>query len=167
MEETTANPSDSHEVLSAPFVLEYGYTRSVGPVIGRFLVGLREGRIEGIRASDGRVLVPPPEYDPVTSDSLSEFVSVRDTGTVKTWAWIDAPRAGQPLQHPFAWALIQLDGADSTLLHAVDAGDPARMHTGVRVRVRWREPRKGEIQDIACFDLLPSGNTSGTEGVQS
>ena len=35
------------EVLRAPHVLEYPYVRSVGPVIGAFLTGLREGRILG------------------------------------------------------------------------------------------------------------------------
>ena len=54
------------EPLVEPHVLEYpgGYTRSVGPVIGRFLTGLRDGRIEAVRLADGRVLVPPTEYDP-------------------------------------------------------------------------------------------------------
>ena len=32
----------SEEVLRAPHVLEYAYTRSVGPVIGRFFTGLKE-----------------------------------------------------------------------------------------------------------------------------
>ena len=37
--------------LLEPHVLEYpgGYTRSVGPVIGRFLTGLRDGRIEAVK----------------------------------------------------------------------------------------------------------------------
>ena len=37
------------------------------PVIGRFLTGLRDGRILAVRLADGRVLVPPTEYDPATS----------------------------------------------------------------------------------------------------
>ena len=64
------------EILSARFKLEFDYTRSVGPVVGRFLMGLLKRRIEGIRMSDGRVLVPPTEYDPLTSESLEEFVEV-------------------------------------------------------------------------------------------
>jgi uncharacterized OB-fold protein len=139
------------DVLVAPNILEYPYTRTVGPVLGRFMTGLREGRIEGVRAEDGRVLVPPAEYDPVTSEPLDEFVEVGQAGVVTTWAWISEPRANQPLDHPFAWALIKLDGADTALLHAVDAGDEARMATGMRVRVQWRAERAGEIQDIACF----------------
>ncbi len=139
------------EPLRAPHRLEFPYRRSVGPVIGRFLAGLREGRIEGIRARDGRVLVPPQEYDPVTSARLSEFVTVGTAGVVRTWAWIERPGAGQPLPRPFAWALIRLDGADTGLLHAVDAGDASRMRTGMRVAVRWRAERVGHIRDIECF----------------
>lgn len=139
------------DVLSAPYVLEYTYTRSVGPVIGRFLAALRDGRIEGIRTKRGIVLVPPVEYDPETGEELSEFVEVGQAGVVKTWAWLDEPRPSNPLKQPFAWALIQLDGAGTSLLHAVDAGTRDRMKTGMRVRVKWAEERTGRIQDIACF----------------
>lgn len=146
----------SDEVLSAPNILEYPYTRSVGPVISRFLTDLREGRIEGIRTIDGRVLVPPVEYDPLTGEALGDFVPVGDSGEVTTWAWVTSPRPKHLLDHPFAWALIRLDGADTALLHMVDAGDEARMATGMRVRVRWRAERKGHITDIACFEPEPT-----------
>ena len=62
----------SQDVLSAPHAIEYTYTRSTGPIIGAFLTALRDRRIVGVRAADGRVLVPPAEYDPVTSASLSD-----------------------------------------------------------------------------------------------
>ena len=140
------------ESLTAPHVLEYAYTRSTGPVIGRFLTALRERRLEGVRASDDHIIVPPTEYDPVTSEPLDEFVEVGQSGTVTTWAWVYTPRPKHPLAQPFAWALIRLEGADTAMLHAVDAGDPARMRTGMRVRVRWRKETSGEIQDIACFE---------------
>jgi uncharacterized OB-fold protein len=145
----------AEEVLSAPNVLEYPYTRSVGPVISRFLTGLRDARIEGIRTTDGRVLVPPTEYDPDTGDALGEFVEVGQAGAVTTWGWVGRPREKHLLDHPFAWALVRLDGADTALLHMVDAGDEARMTTGMRVRVRWRAERKGHITDIECFEPEP------------
>lgn len=139
------------EVLSAPHRLEYTYRRSVGPVLGRFLGGLREGRIEGIRARDGRVLVPPQEYDPVTAEALEQWVPVGARGVVASWAWIAEPLPKQPLRRPFAWALIRLDGADTALLHVVDAGDAGAMRTGMRVTVRWRPERVGDIRDIESF----------------
>ena len=144
---TEAMPS-----LTAPHVLEYPYTRSVGPVLGRFFAGLRERRIIGIRMADGRVLVPPQEYDPETSAALDEFVDVGDAGVVTAWAWVAQPRPKHPLQHPFAFALIRLDGAGTPMLHVVHTGREAAMATGMRVRARWRDETQGDIHDIVCFE---------------
>jgi len=136
------------DVLSAPYVLEYTYQRSTGPVVGRFLTGLREKRIEGVRAIDGRVLVPPREYDE-DGEATGDFVEVGQEGVVVTWARVEAPKRFHPLQTPFAWALIRLDGADTALLHAVDG----TVKTGDRVRARWKDERIGSIRDIECFEV--------------
>jgi uncharacterized protein len=138
--------------LSAPHVLEYPYRRSVGPVIGGFFTGLRERRLLGVRAADGRVLVPPVEYDPASGEPLADLVEVGPAGVVTAWAWVEKPRPKHPLDRPFAWALIRIDGAASALLHAVDAGSPARMRTGLRVTPRWRAEPAGDIHDIVCFE---------------
>jgi hypothetical protein len=141
------------EPLSGQHVLAYTYKRSVGPVLGRFFTSLRDRRIEGVRTARGRVLCPPLEHDPETGDATrDEWVSVGPGGVVKSWAWVAAPRAQHPLARPFAFALIQLDGADTALLHAVDTGDAARMRTGMRVRARFADETTGRIQDIACFE---------------
>jgi uncharacterized OB-fold protein len=140
------------EPLAATYVLEYPYHRSVGPVIGRFLTALRDRRIIGVRAADGRVLLPPIEYDPQTGDAIDEIVDLADRGEVTSWTWVDDPRPNHPLQRPFAFALIRIDGADTSMLHAVDARDQAAMRTGMRVCARWRDKTEGTILDIACFE---------------
>ena len=140
------------ELLEAPYVLEYTYRRSLGPVLSQFFTGLRDGQIMGAKTAAGLVLVPPSEYDPATGDAIVEVVPVGEAGVVKTWAWVDSPRPKHPMDKPFAWALITLDGADSAMLHAVDAGTMAAMATGMRVVARWREERVGSIHDIACFE---------------
>jgi uncharacterized OB-fold protein len=135
--------------LSAPLEIGFDYTRSLGPVLGRFVTGLAQRRILGARGADGRVHVPPPEYDPVTGEPLTELVEVGSDGTVVSWCAQPEPLAGQPLQRPFSWALITLDGADTPLLHAVDA---ERVTTGMRVRARWADGSMGNgIRDIECF----------------
>jgi uncharacterized OB-fold protein len=139
-------------VLHAHVTLEYPFTRSTGPVIGAFLTGLREGVIVGIKRSDGSVLVPPCEYDPATSEPLTEIVEVGDTGVVTSWCWNGAPRARQPFDADFAWALILLDGAGTPMLHAVRAAGPESVQTGMRVRAVWRAEREGHISDIECFE---------------
>ncbi len=145
---------DTHEPpLSAPLRLSFDYTRSVGPLLSQFFTALRERRILGVRGSDGRVLVPPAEYDPVTYEGLTEIVPVSSVGTVVSWSWQPQPLEGQPLDRPFAWALIKLDGADTALLHAVDAGSSDAISTGARVHVHWADEPVGAITDIAYFTL--------------
>jgi uncharacterized protein len=145
---------DQHEPpLSAPLRLSFDYTRSVGPLLSRFFTALRERRIVGVRGSDGRVLVPPAEYDPVTYEPLTEVVPVLSVGTVVSWTWQSEPLEGQPLDRPFAWALIRLDGADTSLLHAVSADSPDDLSTGARVHAHWADEPVGAITDIAHFAL--------------
>jgi uncharacterized protein len=137
--------------LSAPLTLQFDYTRSVGPTLSKFFTALRARRVLGVRGSDGRVHVPPAEYDPVTYEPLGEMVPVSAIGTVVSWTWQPEPLQGQPLDRPFAWALIKLDGADTPLMHAVDAGKPEAIRAGTRVHVHWAEETVGAITDIAYF----------------
>lgn len=145
------------QVLTAKHVLEYPYRRSVGPVLGQFFGALEESRIEGSRTSTGRVLVPPSEYDPDTGDPIVDMVEVGPTGAVVSWSWVNEPRAKHPLDRPFAWALVKLDGADTPMLHAVDAGSENAMSLGMRVVPRWRDERTGHITDLVCF--VPEGKS--------
>lgn len=129
--------------------IEFPYTRTLGPVIGPFLTGLRNATILGSRTDDGRVLVPPLEWDPNTGEPIGvDLVEVGPGGTVETWAWVTEPGRKHPLDHPFAFALVRLDGAHTGLLHAVDAGSMDRMRTGMRVVARWKDERAGHITDL-------------------
>jgi uncharacterized OB-fold protein len=161
---------DAHEPpLSAPLKLSFDYTRSVGPLLSQFFTALRERRIVGVRGSDGQVHVPPAEYDPVTYERLSEIVPVSSVGTVVSWTWQPQPLEGQPLDHPFAWALIKLDGADTPLLHAVDVGAAYAISTGTRVHAHWVDEPVGAITDIAHFvlgeDAEPEGEADDRDPV--
>ncbi len=153
----------SPDPLRAPLDIEFDYTRSLGPVLGRFMTALADRRILGVRGADGRVHAPPFEYDPVSSEPAGELTEVGPEGTVLSWSWMPEPLEGQPLSDPFAWALIRLDGADTAMLHAVDAGSAAAMRTGLRVRPRWAASRVGSIRDIACFEPCDGAAASACE----
>jgi uncharacterized OB-fold protein len=149
-------------ILRAPLVIEYPFKRTVGPVQSAFLTGLREGILVGVKRPNGTVLCPPVEYDPETAEELDQLVELPDEGIVTTWAWIAEPRPNQPLDHAFAWALVQIDGTGSGFLHAVDAGSEEAMSTGMRVRARFRpaDERIGMITDIECFEPVTPGATA-------
>jgi uncharacterized OB-fold protein len=168
--------SSSAETLSQAFTLGYTYTRSTGPIVGQFLTSLRARKMVGIKASDGKVLMPPVEFDPVSAAALTEFVDVADSGVVKTWCWVKEPRKAHPSDKPFAWAMILLDGADTPMLHWLDAGDEAAVTTGMRVKVRWAAETKGIMDDLNGFvpesvalltELKPAASDEPIIGVES
>ncbi|ATD73243.1 MULTISPECIES: Zn-ribbon domain-containing OB-fold protein [Gordonia] len=144
-------PEPKSPILTAPLINSFDYTRSLGPVLSQFALALRDGRIVGSKGSDGKVSVPPAEFDPVTGKQSTEFAEVSTVGTVTSWTWQDEPVPGQPLDKPFAWALIRLDGADTALLQAVSVESPSEISTGLRVHAVFGAARIGRIDDIAYF----------------
>jgi uncharacterized OB-fold protein len=145
--------------------IQFPYKRSLGPVFGAFMTGLVQRKILGIRY-DGKVLAPPLEWDPQTGAELApDFVEVGPAGTVTNWTWVAEPTEQHPLDHPFAFAMIRLDGADNPMIHAVDAGSMDAMSDGMRVAPRWAAERTGRINDIECFvpgddPEIPAGDTN-------
>jgi uncharacterized OB-fold protein len=137
-----------HTVTST---LEFPYRRSLGPVMGGFMTALRDHKLMGIRNRGGDVICPPLEHDPATGEDLgTDLVEVGPGGEVTSWTWVGEPSPRHPIDHPFAFALIRLDGASTALVHLVDA-DMTAMHTGMRVVPRWRGEPEGKITDIEAF----------------
>ena len=138
--------------LHAPMKVEFDYTRSLGPVLSRFMSALKQRQILGGVLGDGRVVVPPPEYDPVTHAPVADLVPVSGSGVVQSWTWVPDPVTDQPLDKPFAFAHVLLDGADAPLLHAVAVDSPDAIQTGMRVTARWADETTGTIRDIRWFE---------------
>ena len=88
------------EVLKAPLVVEFPFTRSLGPVQSAFLTGLRERVVLGVRTTDGRTLVPPVEYDPVTAEEIHDLVRVAAHRHRHHLGLEPAPRRGPAPRHP-------------------------------------------------------------------
>ena len=151
---TTTEPLIEHHVLEYPG----GYTRSVGAALSRYFTGLRAGRIVGVRTADGRVMVPPTEYDPATGETLDEFVEVGPAGVVDAWTWVAEPVEGKHhLGKPFAFALVRPDGADVPMVHVVDVAAPDEMSVGMRVMPRWKAERVGYVTDLEAWVPMADG----------
>jgi uncharacterized OB-fold protein len=148
--------ADPRAPLRAPHTVAFSYERSVGGATERFLHGLARAEVWGSRMLDGRVVVPPVDHDPTTGAPSEAFVRVGDAGVVRSWTWVAHADSDQPLSKPFAYALVQLDGADTSLLHVVDVAVEREMVSGMRVRADWREQRVGGIGDLRAF--VPEGS---------
>jgi len=148
-----SNVSVENGRLTAPFLLEYSYKRTTGPIIGDFLTGLRDGKILGGKTKRGPVICPPHECDPLTGEDLEGLVEVGPGGVLQTYAAVSEPLASHPKQEPFAFATIQLDGADTAITHIVMHKDLSTLRKGQRVKAVFADERTGFITDIDHFAL--------------
>ena len=111
------------------------------------------------------MLAPPTEYDPQTGEPVTdEWVEVGPGGEVTTWAWLAEPRSNNPLDRAFAWALIKLDGADTAMLHCVDAGQehrgnlPQDWRADLEAGNRQRKDDGGRAIDLGDVDRRAGGD---------
>ncbi len=150
--------SPTVEPLEAKQVMEFPYKHSTGPVVGRFLAGLKEQKkIWGQRTPGQGVVVPPTGYSEIDGSTAGEWVEVKDTGVVTAVAVVHHPLAGlHPSNSPFAFVLVRLDGADTAMPHIVTE-QLAKLKVGSRVQAVWAPDgqRCGSLRDIAGFRLIP------------
>lgn len=132
------------------------YSWDVGIAIGRYLDELRGGHLVGRGCAHcGRILFPPRMFCEQCFCPTAEWVVLRDTGTIQTFAishiaW-DATRISEPKMP----AVIAIDGASRNmgLLHLIGGVKPDNVSIGQRVRAVWKpaRERRGAITDIRFF----------------
>ena len=145
--------SDSKDLLRAPFELAYNYKRSSGPVMSKFFEALGKQKILGTKSNAGKVFSPAAEFDPETNEPLKEMVEVGPGGVVESFSWIENPQHHHLIKEPFAFALIKLDGADTSMLHMVTDCKESDLSIGTRVQATWSETHEQRITDIKFFKL--------------
>lgn len=142
--------------------IEYKY--AAGPYIGKFLEGLKEKKIYGIRCpSCKRVMTPPRMFCErcYVQLSLNDFVELKDTGVIESYFIVYRQFYGLP-PPPYAIGLIRLEGSNEGIIHmigGIDLSDPNKVNSLIKpgltkVQAVWNEERKGHILDIKYFKVL-------------
>ena len=150
------------EVLVSMWHVKSKYNWDAGIAIGRYLEGLQQGKILGIRCPEcRRTLVPPRAFCELCFRPLGDWVELSDTGRINTYSvsfvnW-DASRRSTP-EVP---AVVEIDGASPgmAILHLIsEVGDTmeeitSRLTLGTPVQAVWKlaEDREGAITDICYF----------------
>ncbi|MBE9581224.1 MAG: Zn-ribbon domain-containing OB-fold protein [Proteobacteria bacterium] len=137
--------------------LQYAWDNGVA--IGRYLEELKQGRIMAKRCREcNRIMLPPRMFCERCWKVTDEWVPVKDTGTVNTFAisYVDWAAGRIPKgQRPYTPAVIEIDGASRGMgiLHLVDEVKPEKIFVGMRVKAVWRPEaeRVGAITDIEYF----------------
>ena len=150
------------EVLVSMWRVKSEYNWDAGVAMGRYLQGLKQGKILGIRCPEcRRTLTPPRSFCELCFRPLDDWVELSDTGRINTYSvsfvnW-DASRRSTP-EVP---AVVEIDGASPgmAILHLIgEVGETldeitSRLKLGTPVQAVWKpaDEREGAITDIRYF----------------
>ncbi len=129
------------------------YSWSVGETGSRFLCEIRDHkRIMGKQCEACKtVFVPPRKMCHHCFQDTGPWIEVGPQGTLLTHTIVRYNNKLQPQDTPFAYAIIQLDGGSTGLVHMLGEIDPGAVRSGIRVEPVFKEDRDGHILDIAYF----------------
>lgn len=152
-----ANPAP--DVVSCEVTLRYNY--AAGEVAGRFMQGLRDGKILATRCSrSGLTCRPPRAYCERSFERSDSWVEAGSEGVIEA-STIVVRGFERKRKPPVAIAFVRLDGVDSAIANYVDGLDLSdyeaamkRLAPGKRVRVVFQAHREGRITDFsfACLE---------------
>jgi hypothetical protein len=97
------------------------------------------------------VFIPPRKTCGRCFSKEMEWRELSDEGSVMTFTIPKENSEIDPLEKPFAYALIKLDGADTSLAHLIAEFNEAGLKAGARVKAVFREDPQGNILDIEYF----------------
>lgn len=144
--------------LEIPDVMAITYKYSYGG-ISRFFREVRDqARLLGSHCRRCAFIYLPPRVHCSQCYESTQWVPVGPEGTVRTCTTVHYATSTFFRKTPYVCAYIQVDGADTLLLHNVVTENPRDMRPGCRVRVhfREREERLGEIGDFFFIPANPS-----------
>jgi uncharacterized protein len=128
------------------------FRHTLGPYYERFFEEMANGKIMGIECTGcGVVLIPPRPYCSFCYAPTGDWVELSDEGRIMTYTRVHVPFPGQPVEPPYTFAFIMLDGADVHFPHILGEVDPGDVAVGMRVKAKWAEDRKGTLHDIEYF----------------
>jgi len=141
-------------VFEEPYVADYQC--SVGKVGTRFFTELKDNKkILGTRCPEcDLVYFPPRSICGTCLSRLDEWKELGDEGTLMTYTVVHYPSPAHPVEPPFAYGIIKLDGADTCISHLMGEVDFEKIVIGMRVHAVFQEKRSGNMFDIKYFKPL-------------
>ena len=156
---SAATTPDKADVITDVVTLRYDY--SLGEVAGRFMAGLKEGKILATRCSkSGLSYLPPRAYCERSFEKCDAWVEAGLEGVIESSTIVVRGFEGKR-KPPGAIAFVRLDAIDSAIGNYVDGLDLSdyevamkKLAPGKRVRVEFAATREGRITDFSfvCID---------------
>lgn len=134
--------------------IEVPYKYTVGDIGSSFLVALRDDKkIRGTKCTTcNRIYCPPKSICTTCFGNMNEWVDVSDRGVVTSYTVVHGERKiMHPVEPPFAYGIIHLEGSDTGMLHLLGEVDLKDIFIGMKVQAVFKDERKGSILDIDYF----------------
>jgi uncharacterized OB-fold protein len=146
-------PEISDEPVNVEVKAYSSFVVSVGATGTTFLKAIRdEKKIMGIKCpSCGKVYVPPRSHCPTCFSRMSEWVDLSGKGTLSSYTVVRYEEPYLPKPVPFAYGVIQMDGADTGMAHILGEVDLDKIKVGMRLEPVFKDEREGSILDIDYF----------------
>jgi uncharacterized OB-fold protein len=146
-------------VVDVQVPLDYTYNYRVGPYLEKYIKGLSENKVLGVKCPGcSKVAVPPRKICGACNKVMDEWVEVGPEGTVEnfTIGHVKLDRgAVEKLDTPQLLALVKLDGATVPLLGEIKGLEPAGLSKGLRVKAVFKDPVEDSVADLSHFE--PAG----------
>lgn len=129
------------------------YAWDAGPAIGRYLEGLKAGKLIAAHCVECEsTLIPPRSFCDHCFKAIDGYVEVPSTGIVNTFSLCYITWDMQKLDVPQIPAVIEIDGASpgKGIMHLIADVDPDAVTVGMAVEAVWKDEadRTGAITDI-------------------
>jgi len=136
---------------------KYAWDRGVA--IGRYLAGLKQGKLLAVRCNGcKRVMIPPRAFCEWCFKPIAEWIEVKDTGVINTFSLCYVTWDVKRITEPLVPAVIEIDGASQGMgiMHLLGGIDPKQFKRGMKVKAVWKpaDEREGAITDILYWKPL-------------
>jgi len=154
MEEINMTEEKDKRVYEGRIKVTYKHT--AGAYVEKFITEIgKNNKIFGVKCPKcKKVYVPPKMICFSCFEKMEEWVEVGNQGTVKGFTVITHSTPVLPLEPPFAYGIITLDGADTDFVHIIKESDPANLQEGMRVEAVFKEKPRKRILDIEYFKKI-------------
>lgn len=141
------------EILMSERNFDSIFSYTAGTIRSKFLTEIRDNsKIVGTRChSCDMVWVPARSTCIKCFASLKDFVEVSDSGMITSFSVVNHSEPFYPSKSPFVFGIIQLEGADTGLVHLIGGVDPGDVKIGMKVKAVFKAERSGSIRDIRYF----------------
>ncbi|MBC2717059.1 MAG: Zn-ribbon domain-containing OB-fold protein [Desulfobacteraceae bacterium] len=146
---------DTSDCYTVDGKLALPYTYFAGRVGSTFITTIRDKqKIMGVKCNAcDKVFVPPRQTcERCMEDIRENWVELGNIGEVINYTVVRYDDKHLPRKAPFVLAMIQLDNADTPMVHILEGVDMDNVQSGLKVKAVFAEQTTNTILDIDHFE---------------